>query len=83
MGQRRRPLHQLNFTTRIAGSLSRYKIQVPGSRVKSLPFEPHADGPYCAFRGQRIPVAAHPIPSPSGESEDTLEHSCDAMLSDS
>jgi hypothetical protein len=37
VGQRSCPLHQLNFTTRIAGSLSRHKVQVPVFRVKSLP----------------------------------------------
>ena len=49
--------------------------------ITSLPFELHADGPYRAPRDQSIPQAAHPtIPSPSGESEDTLEHSGDAAL---
>ena len=49
--------------------------------IKSLPFELHADGPYRALRDQSIPQAVHPtISSPSGESEDTVEHSGDAAL---
>ena len=51
--------------------------------IRSLPFELHADGPYRALRDQNqsIPQAVHPtISSPSGESEDTVEHSGDAAL---
>ncbi|KAF8491173.1 YT521-B-like domain-containing protein [Russula emetica] len=50
--------------------------------IKSLPFELHADGPSRALRDRSgIPQAAHPsIPSPSGESKGTLEHSGDAAL---
>jgi hypothetical protein len=49
--------------------------------IKSLPFELNVDGPYRALRDRRIAQAAHPsIPSPLGESEDTLEHPGDAAL---
>jgi hypothetical protein len=49
--------------------------------AKSLPFELHADGPYRALRDQSIPQAFHPtIPSPPGESKDTLEDSRNAAL---
>jgi hypothetical protein len=49
--------------------------------IRSLPFELHPDGPYRALRDQSIPQASQPtIPSPSGESEDNLEHSGDAAF---
>jgi len=50
-------------------------------KIKSLPFELHADGPNRALRDRSITRAAHPtIPSPSDESEDTLGHSGEAAL---
>lgn len=49
--------------------------------IRSLPFELHPDGPYRALRDQSSPQASQStIPSPSGESEDNLEHSGDATL---
>jgi hypothetical protein len=51
----------------------------PPRAIKSLPFELHADGPYRALRDRSIPQAAHPH-SPSGETEDILEHSGDVAL---
>jgi hypothetical protein len=68
------PHHRLSHSTQNTGA------GFPRG-IKSLPFELHADGPYRALRDQSIPQAGHPtIPSPSGESKDTLEHSGDAAL---
>ena len=53
---------------------------VPRS-IKSLPFELQADGPYRALRDQSVRQPSHPaIPSPSGESKDTLKNSGEAAL---
>lgn len=69
------PHHRLSHSTQNPGGTGHPRA------IKSLPFELCADGPYRALRDQSIPHAAHPsIPSPRGESEDTLEHSGDVAL---